>query len=266
MRDFDIKRILQLVNAALSNIDFIRKNQSQYILKTKYGFVDTLNSIPFTEVAKYFSSPEPSIEKLLTEKIYRHIKKTSEQGEIDYYYQNNQFHFYNTNKPEEEWSKSQKKFVVTKTFGEDILTVDDIYEIIGSLYEGNFIFINESTFYFIPRLKDKIRGPFKIDSVDAGRRPITKYYYETNPFDKFTLFMEINSSTSKVLFIPDSNLLISNYDKLEDNFIQGLLTKTEKRKINTNSNRTITILLTVLGLCFLLIIWLFIRQGKIPKK
>lgn len=259
-RDFDIKKMLQLVNSALPNTAFIKNNQSEYIIKTKYYNADTLKSIQFSEVAKYLSSSDTVIEGLLKEKYYRNIEKVKEESDIDYYFQNNKFHFYNTRKPEEEWSQSQGKYVVGKMFGEDILTTDNIFEIFGSVYDGHFVFINDSTFYFIPQLKDSIRGPFKIDSIRAGRPPINKYYHEYRPIEKFILFIDNYRDNEKTLFIPDSNFLVSNYDKIENSFINSLFKKTDNPKIKSKPNKTIIVLATLLGFCLVTIIWLARRQ------
>lgn len=261
-RDFDIKKMLLLINSGFSNIDFIKTNQSEYIIKTRYYNADTLNSIQFSQVAKYLSSSDNTVEKLLGEKYYRNIEKSKEESDIDYYFQNNKFHFYNTRKPEEEWSQSQGKYVVTKTFGEDILIIDNIFEIFGSIYDGHFVFINDSTFYFIPQLKDKIRGPFKIDNVRVGRPPIDKYYHESRPIEKFTLFIDKYRSYGKALFIPDSNLLVSNYDKLETDFIKSLFRKAADKEVKGSPNKTVIILLSLLGVCLVTIIWLVRRQRK----
>lgn len=261
-RDFDIKKMLNLVNSAFSNITFIKSNQSEYIIKTRYFNADTLKSIQFSQVAKYLSSSDTAIEKLLKDKYYRNIEKAKEESDIDYYFQNNKFHFYNTRKPEEEWSQSQEKYVVAKTFGEDILTTDNIFEIFGSIYDGHFVFINDSVFYFIPQLKHPVRGPFKIDSIEAGRRPVFKYYHEYEPIEKFILFVDGYRNINKVLFIPDSNLVVSNYDSLENDFIKSLLRKTDNKKIGSKPGKTVIILLTLLGLCFVTIIWLIRRQRK----
>jgi hypothetical protein len=259
-RDFDIKKMLQLVNSGFANIDFIKSNQSEYIIKTRYYNADTLKSIQFNQVAKYLSTSDATIEKLLQEKYYRNREKAKEERDIDYYFQDKKFHFYNTRKPEEEWSESQGKYVVSKTFGEDILTTDNIFEIFGSVYDGHFVFINDSTFYFIPQLKDPVRGPFKIDSIAAGRPPITKYYHEYRPIEKFILFIDNYRNNEKALFIPDSNFLVSNYDKIENDFINGLLKKTDNPKIKNSPSKTTIILTVLLVLCLATIIWLVRRQ------
>lgn len=101
-RDFDIKKMLLLVNSAYSNIGSIENKQSRYTIKSKYYRNDTLNSIPFNQVEKYLSSSDAAIGNLLSEKIYRNLQKVKDGWDIDYYFQSNKFHFYNTRKPEEE--------------------------------------------------------------------------------------------------------------------------------------------------------------------
>ena len=258
--DFDIKKMLLLINSALSNIAFIKNNQSGYVIKTRYNDTDTLNSIPFNQVAKYLSSSDAVVEKLLTERHYRNKQAVKEERDIDYYFQNNKFYFYNTREPEGEWSETQGKYVVTKTFGEDILITDNIFEIFGSINDGHFVFINDSTFYFIPQLKDRVLGPFKIDSMRAGRPPITKYYHESNPVEKFILFIDNYRHYEKALFVPDSNFVVSNYDKIENEFINSLFKKAGDQKIKSGPGNTVIILLILLGLCLVTIIWLVRRQ------
>jgi hypothetical protein len=258
-KDFDIKQMLNLVNSAFTNIDFIKDNQLKYRIEPILHKLDTLNSIPFAQVEKYLSSSDSTINNLLTKKYYRSLPR-EEDGRVGYYFQNNRFHFYNTNV--KEWSPAQSKYVVTKTSDKDILVVDNIYEIFGNVYDGYFVFTNDSTFYFIPQLKDKVRGPFKIDSVRAGRQPITKYYHEYRPIEKFILFIDNYRNYEKALFVPDSNFLVSNYDQIENNFINSLFKKTDNKKINSKPSKTVIILLALLVLCSVTIILLVRRQGK----
>ena len=137
-----------------------------------------------------------------------------------------------------------------------------MYEIFGNVYDGYFVFTNDSTFYFIPQSKDTVRGPFKIDSIRAGRPPITKYYHEYGSIEKFILFVDNYRSYEKALFIPDSNFLVSNYDKIENDFIHSLFKKRDNQIVKSSPDKTIIILLTLLGLCLVTIIWLIRRQKK----
>jgi len=266
-RDFDIKELLNIINSAFSNVNFIKDNQKQLIIdmhSTTNGVAefDTLSSIPPTQVKKYLSSSDAIIERLIKEKTYRNLKKAEETRAIDYYYQNNEFHFYNTREPDEEWSQEQGKYVVSKTYGEDILVVDNILEIFGSFNDGHFVFINDSVFYYIPQLKDKVGGPFKVDNVRAGRPPIHKYYHEYAPVDRFTLFFDNYRNYTKAIFFPDSNLVISNFDKLENNFINGIFTKQDVKRTDRDSNKNLYLILTFLILSIILNIWLWTSKRK----
>ncbi len=266
-RDFDIQEFLNLINSAFSNVNFIKTNQQQLIIDEHWSIngiaqFDTLFSIPSTQVQKYLSSSDKTIESLIKEKTYRNLKKAEETRAIDYYYQNNAFHFYNTREPDEEWSQEQRKYVVSKTYGEDILVVDNILEIFGSFNDGHFVFINDSVFYYIPQLKDKVGGPFKVDSVRAGRPPIHKYYHEYSSVDRFTLFFDNYRNYTKAIFFPDSNLVISNFDKLENDFINGLFNKQTVKQTDSGSNIKLYLILTVLILSIILNIWLWTNKHK----
>ncbi len=166
--------------------------------------------------------------------------------------------------PQEKWSETQEKYVVTKTFGEDILTVDNVFEIIGSHYDGHFVFIDDSTFYFISKFMDKVRGPFTIDSVGGGRRPVAKYYNEHTPIERFVLFLDSYRNAygyDKVLFIPDSNLVISNYAEQENAFIKNII-KNKHKPLKQNMRRDIRPILAILAICIGVFVWLAIRKRR----
>jgi hypothetical protein len=266
-RDIHIAKLLKLINSAFSNVSFIKSNQQQLIIDQRMsinGIVqfDTLTTIPYSQLEKYYSTSDTTIERLIKDKTYRNLKKTEKNRAIDYYYQNNKFHFYNTRESDKEWSQEQKKIVVTKTYGEDILIVDNILEIFGSFNDGHFIFINDSVFYYIPQLNDKVVGPFKVDSIAAGRPPIHKYYHEYSPVNRFTIFFDNYINFKKAMFFPDSNLVISNFDKLENDFINGILNKQSVKQTDANTNLKLYIILTCLVLSICLNLWLWINKYK----
>ena len=97
----------------------------------------------------------------------------------------------------------------------------------------------------------------------AGRPPITKYYHEYNPVEKFILFIDNYSNYEKVLFVPDSNFVVSNYDQIENDFINSLFKKTDGQKIKSSPGKTVIILLMLLGLCLATIIWLVRRTNNL---
>jgi|GEM_PF-1423062 len=266
-RDFDIKELLNLVNSAFENVNFIKTNQEELIIDKHYikngvPQYDTLFSILPIHISKYLASSDTTIDQLINEKTYRHLKKVERSREIDYYYKNNKFHFYNTREPNTKWSKELEKHVVTNSYGEDILVVENIHEIIGNFNDGHFVFINDSTFYYIPQLKDKVRGPFKVDDVVTGRQPIHEYYSEYMGSKRFNIFFYNYSGYNKTVFFPDSNLVISNYNKLEEDFINELFNKKKTSQPNITYNIKLSFLLLVLVLSIVLNVWFLMRNVK----
>lgn len=261
-KDFDIKRLLNLINSAFANVNSIKISQETLMidLHSRTNGVaqfDTLTSIPYDQISKYFNSSDVITERLIQEKTYYNLKRAEENNTIDYYYQDNKFHFYNTGESNEAWSQEQRKNGVSRIDGEDILVVDNILEIIGSLHDGHFIFINDSVFYYIPPLKDKIGGPFRVNGVRDGRPPIHKYDHEYSPIDRFIFFFDNYGNYNKVIFFPDSNLVISNFDQLESDFINGLLNKQSLQKTKPRSNVKFYLLLTTLILSIIINLWLW---------
>ena len=266
-RDLDTKKILTLINSALDNVTYINKNQKQLIIDLNLSIngvdqYDTLISISANKVNKYQSSTDTTINRLLNEKIYRNLKKTNKNRAIDYYFQNDQFHFYNTREHDKEWSQETREYVETKTYGEDILIVDNVHEIFGSFNDGHFIFTNDSVFYYIPQLKDKVSGPFKVDSVKVGRRPILKYYHEYSPVNRFTLFVDNYQNYNKAIFFPDSNLVISNFDKIENDFINNLLKAQTNNNEPNKTDSKLIIILIFFALSIATNIWLSLKKRK----
>jgi len=262
-RDFDIKKVLLLVNAAFLNIDFVKKNQSDHIVKSRYKEPDTIKSIPFSQVNKYLSNADTTIDMLLNKKYYRNLKKTIGYRNIDYYFQNNQFHFYNTIE-QEGWQQKDQKANIDKKSDKDILIVDNIHEIVGNNdHYGHFVFINDSVFYFLPELQEKVYGPIKIDSIVAGRPPIRKYYCENETIEKYALFIDnYNMGQNKVLYIPQNNLLIPNYNNIEDDFIRTLSKKQNNENTPNKSSNIVAILLAFLCSSIIIILWLIIQRKK----
>lgn len=265
-RDLDIPQLLNLINSAFQNIEYIKTKQKQLIIdrhSTTNGIAqyDTLSSVSSSIIKSYSSTVDSLVKELISEKTYRRLKRTDESGVIDYYFKDNQFHIYGTRDPEREWYQEQSEYY-SKKFGQDILVVDNILEIFGSYNDGHFVFVNDSVFYFIPQLQDKISGPFLVDSIRAGRPPVEKFYHEYSPIDRYTLFFDNYRGYKKAIFFPDSNVLVSNFDNIENKFITGLL-QDQQTHIEVNStNAKFLILLGALILSVLLNFWFWTNRQK----
>jgi hypothetical protein len=240
----DIGKMLRLINAGISNIESIKASQSTYYLKgIMPRDLDTVVAIPAAGINKLLTVTDTTIERILGEKTYRNIIREKEYGKVDYYFQNNCYHFFNE---DEAYSDTEGKDIEGPYYGQVQLIVDNIFEIIGGLNDNHIIFTSDRTFYYLPSeilyISDPkpprpLRGPFTIDSISpSGRRPIFKYTREYNdPFSFFTLYIrnfthDINLRDSKVLFLPDSNLLISNYENFENEMLLDFFKKTELKE------------------------------------
>lgn len=242
--DLDIKKVLNLINCALKNVDNIKKQQKKIYWAECYDFIF---SIPDPMIVSYYNSSDNSVDQLLEQKIYRKIKKTESTGEIDYYFQNNKYHFYDTRKPDDYSFMNSEE--AKKLSGRDILVVDNVHEIAADEgVKSNFVFINDSVFYFIPEYFNPVRGPFKVDSICPFRPPIIDVFFEDYSSNKYYLFFLDNflSYRHKALFIPEKNLLVSNFEKAEDELIAVLL---KKKDFIKDSHRA--------GLAFILMLLFF---------
>jgi hypothetical protein len=228
--DFKIKELLNLIHSSIININYVKTNINQFTIDSRFQGSQSFNSIPIDSVYNFKSTNNKTVNDIMTHKVYRNIKPVTKHREIDYYFQNEKFHFYNTRESDRKWNSELRAYEITETYGEDILAVDNILEIFGSFNDGHFIFIDDSSFYYIPQLKNKVIGPLTIDSINPGRQPILEYYHDNfdskeRRFDKFTLFIYEYVYYRKVLVIPDCSMVVGNYDHLESEFINRLLDK-----------------------------------------
>jgi hypothetical protein len=264
-RDIDIQKMLNLICSAFRSPEYIRKMQSP--VKTPFRLFPEgekiITSIPKVLIGLNYNSTDSTVTRLVNEKTYRFINKTGKPGEVDYYYQNNRFHFYSSE--ETVWLAEQGKYELIKDPGKDILVVDKILEISGSTNDGHFVFTDDSTFYFIDHYPSAVRGSFEIDSIRAGRRPI-KYDYETSPMKRFTIHHDVYRKKRKALFFPDSNLVISNFENTELKFLLSRFEKPAIKKDSDKSKTPLAFILAALGLSGALNLWLWKRQGKSQPK
>lgn len=242
-RDFDIKKMLNLINSAYINIDYIKTAQTIAPIKNRFWNIDTLKSIPLNEVKAYLNTNDPVVDSLINLKTYRHSKLIEETGGVDYFYQNNKFHFYVVPKPLNSWNQKSDTTTFSNT-EQVILTVDNIYEIFGNYNDGFFIFIDDSSFYYIPQNMGIAKGMFVINGIRSGRRPLNEYDYQLSPFEHFILYFDSYRYQSEALFIPQRSIVISNYDKLEDDFIATLLPTNQLNEKNNSHKK-----LRIMGVC-----------------
>lgn len=220
-RDINVEYILRLVSAACNDVEFIKANQRVIAYQARRGS-DTVISVPGDIVKTYLQHSSSVVDQVLGMRFFR-AKGKHEKDRTDYYFQNGKYHFYDTREPEKEWSAKQQKYITTKTFGQDILVVDNVLEIAGEdEYNEPFIFINDSEFFFLNGY-DSAVGPFTIDNIMTNRYPVYEISYEDGRYKLYFNDYGREPYKQTVLFIPDSNFIVSNYNLLENKFIEEVI-------------------------------------------
>lgn len=266
-RGLNIEKTLSILDNAISNIELIKKKQAQLlidlhlIMNGKKQF-DTLTTIPFKQINGFFSKTTDLVKKLINQRTYRNLNCAETFWNIDYYYQKNKFHFYNTSEPKTEYNPKTGNDDTVNVYGEDVLVVDNILEIFGDWNYGHFVFINDSIFYYIPKFKTNTLGPHKINNVRAGRPPIFRFEIDSEPMLRYTLYVDQYSDFTKALFIPDSNILVSSFNEKENEFIKDLIQrkKPNESEIKSNLDYMKWIILFLLGVSILFNIFFVFRK------
>ena len=252
-KDIKVKKILTILSNALNNIDYIKSNQTRVFKKSKYSPTnnpkfDTLYSISPEEINQYASNGNKLLDIIVAQKVdveRRFAEK--EQKNINYYYQNNKYHFYN--------SEKTKK----------LLVVDNVLEIVGNTKDGYFIFDTDSTFYYLTMFNGKVKGKFKIDDLYQGREPIYNYKRKTKPTNLFLL--NISNSATQILFVPDRNFVYSNYqevdEKIIDILIQNKIEKQAKEKMKNDFTFNFEVAFYISLTTILILIFIIFQKKKL---
>lgn len=229
-KGFKVKEYLQLINSALENIDYIKQHQKQQHLKTKWRVFDELR-IAYKDAYSFSQRKDTSIDRVSKERKY--CQFVGQEWSEVYYYQDNKFHIQYL-----PWSISNYMDTVhtSEISGpvfqpnkglystEDALITNNIIQINSTRF-GDFVFVSDSTFYFLPYPKAKPKGPMVIhDLLDF---PFLLAQFEC--FDYPAKYIVITTETwhnkktaEKILYAPDSNLFVADYDSIENESIKQL--------------------------------------------
>jgi len=266
--DIDIKELLNLVSVSINNLSKIKRDQKQVIIDfheclNDVDQNDTLISIPPQIISQYKITTDKLVEKLINTKTYSNLIGKETFWNLDYYYQNNKFHFYNTSEPETKYNPRTGNNDIVKIYGEDILVVDNITETIGDWNYGHFVFINDSNFYYIPKEKSNVQGPFKLDSILFGRPPVRSLKYEYFGEGRFTMYFDNYLTITKALFLPNKKTLINNYHILEGKSIKNYINTGEVKNLKENKEFIIIEITGILLLVSIIInVWLIFNRKK----
>lgn len=223
--EFNIGKTLCLLNGALRDLEYIKVYSSDAEASIDEN-KEKLSSIPSKKIEDYSSLRSEFVGKLLANKFYGvPINSPKAAGSIQYFFQGNQYHIYHY-KP------------VGSATGRDsvFLILDDIQRILGKPDDGYFLFSNDSTFFYVHPFKNEFSGPILIEGFHSFSFPIIGYTRDRYPFERFVLLD--HERLRKALFVPDKNLIISDYDELEREFLM----KITHSNRNTGSGRRAIIL------------------------
>lgn len=238
--NFDIKELLNLINNAFENIELLKQTQKELFFDlnaTHNGnpLYDTLYSIDNEIIKQYKQQNDEVVNQLIQEKTHKFFDK-SPSDKLDYFYQNNQFHFYN-----------HKDKI--------ILSVDSIFEVFGNS-NYHFVFINDSMFYHFHTQNQRVNELLTIPNLSVYDRifPIDKFYYEFYSEEKYFLIFRDFMNFKKVLFLPNEGKVISNYNEYEDELIDGFINEKEEEKPSNDY-----LIWWLLGISLVINGWLLLR-------
>lgn len=235
--DVDIKKWLDIVSCAYDmDTNTIKTTQHNYRIKDNF-YAYNISSIPQKAIRSCMLKPDSSISMVMKERVYKNAHKEDSGyykfsfddkhgDELDYYFQNGRYHFYNNNS---RYLEEKDRMVPDEGYGKVLFATDELYEIQGSKRDGFLVFTTDTSFYFLNHFMyvetppSALKGPYIMNGNWAyGMRAIERYIREDNP-DRFTLFLRGYRENGKVLFVPDSNVVITHYDSLEDHFISSII-------------------------------------------
>ena len=205
--DLDILKILKLVNHSLDSITASRTHQL---------IDDTL-----------------SLNKVLQERHFRNKTQIKRFWKVDYYFQNGKFNFY--------YLESQENNAPPKA--RDLFVSNNVLEIVGNYDLGYLVFLNDSIFRYVELSIHPYYEDPKIYLFNWRKGTDNHTFYNRFPIDNIYqeywakhsqahIFLNFNFFNGKALFIPRFNLVSTEYGKMENEIIDGLVQKaTQKNSV-----------------------------------
>ena len=257
-RSYKIKEWLQFINSVFQNAEYIKLHQQ-------------LN-------AKSFSLKEDAtIDSII--RIKEYCRYVGGQWKEVYYYQNSKFYFQYFPFPMSSYlydsldknnhhftNDYPNRFIPPKgMYSRDYALVTDNVLAIGSSRYGDFVYINDSTFYFMPEAKTKPIGPYVLNNISRYRVIYAQYTCYEYPLKYVMIQIESRLNKTgfeKILYSPDSNLLVQDYDSVEDKSILRLFKKKYPATGGTSISKQIVLSLSCL-LTGLLIGFLVFKRPKV---
>lgn len=261
-RDFDIHKVLNIINAACENLELIKHNQYATNNKTKLEEKEIIKSIAQQNILDFASNNSAIVDSLLKERVFRknvndYIYDDCVLG-MDFYFQNDSFYLFNLCMEGRYKQLNDKKDSLSILF-----VAKNITEYVRYNQFEHFVFVNDSQFYFFNSDYGRHNGPVTIPGFNSKRGFIESINSQDEPFQAYYIFVQKKEEVNKVLFIPDSNLVISNYDKIEKQFVNNYLRNVKPNNLRFN-DRILWLSLLLVSIIFNLV--LISRRSFSSKK
>jgi len=235
-------KILELAHQAVQTYQQFGMEQAAIYQQVKTQRIDTFIPLSFAAGNPLPTGRDSILNQLLHGKTYRNDEKAKPDQGLDYYFQDGMFKVY-VNFP-----------------GADsvILSLENIYELVNDSNGGHLVFSEPYKVYYVNTHSGSYWGPYLIDSIDTFRSRVTQFYYNYgNPGSIYIAF----ESGEKVLIIPDSQVVISDFRKTEETFLKDLIRQNRKDKDpKEKPDYNLAGILVLLGASVAFNLWLLSRR------
>jgi hypothetical protein len=149
--------ILKILYFGLTNQQYINRWQKASLNDSLYWYPFVLKPLINATLKQVIAEDNALVTAILNKRFYRvHAHHRERNDAIDYYYQNNQLHIYNTKGPNPRSSEEKDADTSGKTLG----SFDKILSIKSDSKNHYLILVNHFCFYHLTLADEKISGPF----------------------------------------------------------------------------------------------------------
>lgn len=233
--DFDVQAVLRLLLYGLTHRQYVQTHQTEHLE------VDDLHAnvvpgvrpddppmLPLRLVSRILRTPNDTVAQLLRQRLFHQARyrrsawftrpDSTQPPPLDsltYYYQDNAVHFFRRSA-----TASVRSPRAAPPTGPDVLVVDNVREVVGRRADGYFVFVSDSSFYYLPpglrgaigpvRLPRHLYGFYTVENV--GR--VHAYRHARRPAEWLELrLIGPTLSTAQVSFEPGQYRPITQVDQ-----------------------------------------------------
>lgn len=224
--DLDIKDRFNLVANSLDKYDSIHRSHNRPGEAPHFGSQVKSSSIPLEKIMAYMQSPVNSSEFVYSSPInFNHGSRYP--SPISFFYLNKKFHFYVSDSTLTTEDLQTQKDSLTP------LTASSLFEIVP-FSRNTLIFNKFDQFYAVHNQNSSYaQGPYVITGIPNSRSYVLakyedEYFFYSNDYLNLQFITFETNDTNrikKVLFVPELDLVISDYQKKEAEILDKELNK-----------------------------------------